>query len=500
LLGAFALRVHALGAKSLWYDELRQVEVAQLPITQLQPLLLAHAARPLDYVLTHFWLLGGHQEFWLRFPALLWSTLAVAAAFALGRLLLGHRAALAATALLAASALGVEYAQELRPYALYLLIALLSFYCLERALAWPGRRGRRDGAAWAGFAAASALGTLTHFFYAFLLAAQTAYGAGALLVRRPTRWRELAALAAASALGFGALAVAAKPVQLVGFAQSFLRALGMAPAAGALVSTTGAPVAVTEVVNADFFLKGLLPPMGGGPGPAALLLFNGLALAGLILLAVWSGRRLALVLIWLALAPGLIIVYLQYRQQFFALRYILFALPIYLMLIAYAVARLWPRPPGQWAGLRRAASAGLLASLLLLELGQVWEGYRTPKDDWRRVGQFLTANTRPGDTLGAPDVQAFIRFYAPSQTAAIVDANDLGPHQEALANGERFWFVWSEYTLLPVDETRQWALKLPGVTFELDPRIKVIFVHPGLSQAEMLREAQSFTVPPPSIP
>ena len=28
LLAAWALRVHALGAKSLWYDELRQVEVA----------------------------------------------------------------------------------------------------------------------------------------------------------------------------------------------------------------------------------------------------------------------------------------------------------------------------------------------------------------------------------------------------------------------------------------------------------------------------------------
>src|SRR5207253_8279230 len=118
----------------------------------------------------------------------------------------------------------------------------------------------------------------------------------------------------------------------------------------------------------------------------------------------------------------------------------------------------------------------------------------------RRVGQFLTLNTRPDDTLGAPDVQAFIRFYAPHQAAAIVDANDLGPHQQALTNGERFWFVVSDYTLMPVGETRKWAAGLPSVTIQLDPDLQVIFVHPGLTQAQMLDEAAGFTIPPASGP
>jgi len=49
-----------------------------------------------------------------------------------------------------------------------------------------------------------------------------------------------------------------------------------------------------------------------------------------------ESARLAQALLWLLLAPGLVIVYLQYRQQFFALRYILFVLPIICC---------WP-PPG----------------------------------------------------------------------------------------------------------------------------------------------------------
>jgi hypothetical protein len=114
----------------------------------------------------------------------------------------------------------------------------------------------------------------------------------------------------------------------------------------------------------------------------------------------------------------------------------------------------------------------LLAALLGFGLAEVRADYSQPMDAWRRVGAFLTANVRPGDRLGAPDVQA---------------------------NGERFWFVWSDYTLLPIDDTRAWASSLTGVTFRLDPRIRVIFVHPGRSQAEMLEEAEEFVIPPPSV-
>ena len=103
-----------------------------------------------------------------------------------------------------------------------------------------------------------------------------------------------------------------------------------------------------------------------------------------------------------------------------------------------------------------------LALLVFFQLQRVDFYYRQHKADYRRVGQFLTLNTRPGDMLGAPDVQAFIRFYAPHQAAVIVDANDLGPHQQALANGERFWFVISDYTLLPVDEARELGARADG--------------------------------------
>ena len=512
LLAGWSLRLHALGAKSLWYDELRQVEVAQAPIDQWGALLIQHAARPLDYLITRAILPAtgpvdgpaGRAEFWLRFPDALWGLLTLAAFWPLARRWLDRRAAWAAWPMFAAAPLAVQYSQELRPYALYLLLSALSFYLLDCALGLGARRQRGQARHWAAFALVSAAGTLTHFFYAFLIGAQAVFVVGLFaaewLRARRANWRGLLAFASGAAAGAVGLVVGFSPEHAGLYATSFLGALFAAPAEGGLVSDTGIAVHLTTSLDADFFVHGLLPFLGGGEG-LALVLFVALVLLGLLAFVRRQPARLALALLWLLLAPGLVILYLQYRQQFFALRYILYALPIYLILAAAGLSALAGALAARW---RPAAGPALLslglALLVGLQLQRVAFEYTVPKDDWRRVAEFLTRNTRPGDTLGAPDVQAFIRFYAPHQQAVIVDANDLGPHEEALANGERFWFIDSTYTLLPVAETQAWARALPNVTFQLDPAIKVIFVDPSLSQAGMLAEAQTFVVPPPSIP
>lgn len=513
LLAAFAFRVHTLGAKSLWYDELRQIEVASHPLADFPSELAKHSARPLDYWLTHYLLRAGHQELWLRYPALLWGTLSVALMFPLARRWFDGRTALIASALMAAAPIGVQYSQELRPYALYLLFTLISFWGLERALgphppapspevctlseaersrrATSGEEGREGEAGfWLLFALASIGGALTHYFYAYLLTAQALFVAGLFLFLK-LRWPQLAAFMMSALAGYAALFVAANPLMLTLFAENFLGALVQAPVSSLPVDTFAAGGA--DKIDQAFFVKGLLPAYGGGPG-AALVVFNVLAVTGLIALAFRDRRRLAISVLWLCLAPGLVILYLQYRQEFFANRYVLFALPVYLLLIARSLATLTRRLP--FGG---ALTLAALLILLAFDFNQLEAYYRQPKDDWRRVGTFLAANVRAGDAVAAPDVQFFIRFYAPTQPGSLVDANDLGPHQEALDNAERFWFVWSDYTLVPIEETRQWVKQLPGITLELDPKVKVIFVHPGLTRAEMEAEAAQFVIPPTSV-
>jgi len=280
LLAGWALRVHALGAKSLWYDELRQVEVAQAPLPQLANQLIQHAARPLDYLLTHALLPytgpvdagAGRAEFWLRFPAAVWGLLALAAFRPLTRRWLPPPAAGLAWTLLAAAPLAVQYSQELRPYALYLLLSILSLYCLDCALGLGRRPHRNPAQHWAAFAVFSALGTLTHFFYAFLICAQGAFVAGWFVAgwlrgpRSRIAWRGLLAFALGVAAGLCGLTIGFSPEHAGSYASEFLTALISAPATGGLLSDTGIAVHLADTLDANFFLRGMLPFFGGGEG------------------------------------------------------------------------------------------------------------------------------------------------------------------------------------------------------------------------------------------
>lgn len=314
LLAAFALRVHALGAKSLWYDELRQIEVASHPLAGFPTELAQHSARPLDYWLTHYLLRAGRQEFWLRFPALVWGTLSVALMFVLAQSWFDGRTALIAAALMAAAPIGVQYSQELRPYALYLLFTLISFWSLGRALrphppapspddekkkrrqergsslavANPassspqvctlseaersrrassrGRGQRGEAIFWLIFALASVGGALTHYFYAFPLTAQVLFVAGLFLFQK-SRWPQFAACLAGALAGCAALFVAANPLTLTVFAGNFLGALVKAPVSSLPVDPFAAGGA--DKIDQAFFVKGLLPTAAAPAPPSS---------------------------------------------------------------------------------------------------------------------------------------------------------------------------------------------------------------------------------------
>ncbi|NJN99711.1 MAG: phospholipid carrier-dependent glycosyltransferase [Anaerolineales bacterium] len=134
----FALRLYALGSESLWYDELLQLDIAQGPLSGILPQLPRHTAVPLDYFMSHFWILLGRQDSWVRLPAVMIGTLTLPLAYGLGRRLLGRSEGLLLMALLALSPFHIRYSQEARPYALVVLGVVLTVYAL-----WQYRASRR---------------------------------------------------------------------------------------------------------------------------------------------------------------------------------------------------------------------------------------------------------------------------------------------------------------------------------------------------------------------
>lgn len=170
VLAAISLRWVGLDAQSLWFDEGITLKYASLPDLFSGFRELAGVGRGserlqlLNVVLVHFWIrLFGDSVFALHaFPALL-GVAAVGGAWYAGRVLGGSRCGFWSAVFTAFSGYSVYYSQELRPYALLILVCFFqaaAYISLVRSPRVPGP-GRRE--CWV-FAACCTLGLATSVF------------------------------------------------------------------------------------------------------------------------------------------------------------------------------------------------------------------------------------------------------------------------------------------------------------------------------------------------
>lgn len=147
---------------------------------------------PLYFVVAWFWTqLFGLGEVGVRSLSALLGTALVPVVFGAARELAGRRAALLAAALVAVNPLLFHYSQEARTYALFALLATLSFWAFLVAWRTLGRRGL---ALWA---LASAFALLSHYFALFLVVPEAIW----LLLIARSRLPAVLAVGAVGAVG-----------------------------------------------------------------------------------------------------------------------------------------------------------------------------------------------------------------------------------------------------------------------------------------------------------
>ena len=207
LLLAFVLRVYALDAQSLWYDEAVTAQVTQQGLGELAQWTADDIQPPLYYALVAGWTRqAGTGEWALRFPSVASGLVMVALAYALGRRLFGPAAGWVAALLGALHPLWVYYAQEARMYTLLTALGMLAGYAVLRVLASTQEPGaaRQRLTWWAAYVGASIALLYTHYFAAFLLLAFALFFVLAL-VFQPGR-KSTGATAARRLLAEGAVA------------------------------------------------------------------------------------------------------------------------------------------------------------------------------------------------------------------------------------------------------------------------------------------------------
>lgn len=129
-----------LGRPAYWLDEAATVNETSRPFGELLEFL---SQRDIGlgayYLFMHVWTKGGSGEWWTRLPSVVAMALAVLLIADLARRWWGDNAGLAAGLLMAVSPMASRYAQEARPYAIAIALAVLCTWLLVKA-ASDGRR------------------------------------------------------------------------------------------------------------------------------------------------------------------------------------------------------------------------------------------------------------------------------------------------------------------------------------------------------------------------
>lgn len=193
LLLALALRLVALGERSLWYDEAFAVLFAEKGLDAMLYGTLTPVAggaadiHPLLYYGTlNLWMSAfGQSAFAVRLWSALLGVATVALIYRLARALFNERTALAAALITAIAPFHVQYSQEARMYALLGLLLVAATLCFVKA--WRAR-GWAEWGWWLAFGLLAGLAMYTQQLAAFYLAA---LGFVPLLARR---WRQMLGL------------------------------------------------------------------------------------------------------------------------------------------------------------------------------------------------------------------------------------------------------------------------------------------------------------------
>lgn len=421
LLIAFALRVYALGAQSLWNDEGTSVALSSLSLSAIVDGAARDIHPPLYYFLLHFWMpFVGTSEYAVRFLSVVAGVLVVALTFKIAQTFFGSRVGIIAALLSTFSAFQVYYSQETRMYIWVTLWSAVSVYAmavmLKRGAGGEGRSAS-DGwgssplaprnsrtqrtLAWLFYIAATIAVLYTDYVGAFVVIAENlAFVVWLVLARRGKRPNILHSIA---------FWIAAQAIAGLTFLPWYLRAGNQLATWPSISEPFDLPTLVWRVLNV--FSVGIT--LEGTLAAGVAIFFGILFLLGLRWPrnshADWGIATLAL---W-TLTPVGVMYIVSLSRPAYNPKLLLLATPAFLILVARGLGLLITRH-----SLLVTRSSFVVCSLVIL-LGSAYSldnYYFDPhyaRDDYRAILHFIDSNARPGDGIlvDAPGQIDVVRYY-----------------------------------------------------------------------------------------
>lgn len=411
VVGGLMRRYH-LGQQGLWFDEADIVIRARQPLSELLRNFVDPGENgPLYTLGLAGWIkLAGASEVAVRLPAAIAGTLAIPAIYGLGRALKGPRLGLIAAALLTVSPYAHWYAQDVKMYSLLVLLTIVSTWLLVAAV-------RRGGPAWIAYGVAAAVALGVHATFLLVLAAHALIavatwraGYGVRPGRRQARALALlVGLAALPLLIWGVIfAVQNGPTWQVratpwAILQRMLVEFSVTHRAASGAQTWGVLLyaALVALGVGLTWWKGAGNSPSPDPSPTAVGEGNLIWTPGPSSPLPRTGEggdlppRVTLFVIGaVVVVPGALFMLLSLRRAVFEDRYLIVALPGFLLLAALGIDGLcrW-----RW-GWALAAAAGVAVLLVAwVPLRDVNFSTASQKEDWREAYRDLARHARVGD-------------------------------------------------------------------------------------------------------
>lgn len=421
LLLATGLRLYQLGTESIWIDEHFSIRDAEN---------LKIGTRPLYYALLHIWMKLGNSDAWLRALSIPFSLGCILLTYILSRRLLSSSVGLLAALMVSLSPLFVGYAQEIRMYSLSTFLGLWGTLILAQILQHPEKMRPTLIMGWM---LTRLLGVMTTPLNLLLLLPDTL-----LLFWRFRRNRQVMLTFVVGLVLAGILWLPFAQV-LQEAAPRFMGGWVMQQPKPDIVLI---PAMLTGVTV--FWPLGDLPNLstlsfslsGWGWDETVMLYymaFTGIAvfvLAIAMLQLIATPRQLSQpqpelwwIAVWAFLPTTVIAIVSTFSGSIWRERYLIFAVPYFLILLAVGFIQLWRHYRG--VALTVAIAYGIAVG------GGLWHYYTTLyHDDWRGISELIRTNEQPGDIIGfyAPDWEARLsipRYYQGDAPFHVMEQEEL---------------------------------------------------------------------------
>jgi hypothetical protein len=450
LLLSTALIWHDLGAREvLGRDE--NATITKLDQPNLKATLVATSIKvtgqpgnmqPLYFLLQYlFWPLVRRSAFMLRYLPSAFGLLGVVLTYKLGEALVNREVGLVGALLSALLPLHVRYAQIARPYSLLALLSLASACFLVRGLTTSRPLH------WVGFVLTAVLNFYTHYNSLFVLAAEGLCAGIIWLATVVVVWkkRQPAHLLVGPVVGFVTVGILCMPGLLRLLRLPWVElGTGIEPGTGVMVELT-----------VPFFRHFMY--MTGLKTIQVQNLFFGLVLLGLLAVLYRRGWQAALfAVVWLAV-PFVALALMPVPRPFEE-RYVIFVMPVALLLIAQGVVtvgevlghlvRRWNIRGAPWA-VTAALSIGL--ALLLLAPLREYYGNNRSADRLDQTLIVVERHARSGDVI-VISPRFFLRPLSVEGVDALYLTEHLSPAElnNLASSYQRIWLLCSSY-LPPIE-------------------------------------------------